>query len=138
MLRTSLTQCLKRLVALVTCGLLVCFSGSAQAPSAPPNALSRIIALHLPRLDGAIPVYYSVGLRAMALRDQAEIADCSSWYSRQLGVSVPVTLAVLDQGDWNRVGHLAGYPMAEAFPQEGNVIIMPDSFASFPGQNFAH
>ncbi len=47
----------------------------------------------------------------------------------------PVTLAVLNEADWNRVGHLAGYPMAGAYPAEGNIIVMPDSFSRFPGQN---
>ncbi len=134
LLRTS-----KHLIFLL--GALVCSSswcsfGRAQGPpTPPPNALNRLISLHLPRLEGTIPVYYSDGLKATALRDRAEIADCSSWYSRQLHVAVPVTLAVLNKADWNRVGHLADYPMAEAFPEEGNVIIMPDSFVSFPGQN---
>ena len=105
------------------------------AASSSPNAYSRLVALHLPSLQGTISVYYSDGLKATALRDQAEIADCAAWYSRQLHVSVPVTLAVLNQVDWNRMGHMADYPMAEAFAEEGNVIVMPDSFASFPGQN---
>lgn len=118
------------------CSFSWCVTGRAQGtPLPPPNALNRIVALHLPRLEGKIPVYYSDGLKALALRDQAKIADCASWYSGQLHLSVPVTLAVLNKIDWDRVGQLAGYPMAEAFPEEGNVIIMPDSFASFPGQN---
>ena len=123
-------------VSALLCSSLWCASGRTQeTPTLPPNALNRLVALHLPRLEGKIPVYYSDGLKDLALRDQAKIADCASWYSGQLHVSVPVTLAVLNEHDWNRVGHLAGYPMAEAFPEEGNVIIMPDSFASFPGQN---
>jgi hypothetical protein len=124
------------LVCALLCSSLWCSLGRAQATSIPPpNALNRLLSLHLPRLEGTIPVYYSDGLITTALRDQAEIADCASWYSRQLHVSVPITLAVVNEADWNRVGQLAGYPMAEAFPQEGNVIIMPDSFAKFPGQN---
>ncbi len=71
----------------------------------------------------------------MALRDQAEITNCADWYRQQLQVTVPATLAVLNRADWDRVGSLAAYPMAEAFPEQGNVIFMPDSFASFPGQN---
>ena len=138
MLRIAFTNRPKRRVALIYAFAAVvfgcCFARAQSSPGS-PDAISRLVALHLPRLDGPLPVYYSRGLKATALRDQAEIADCSSWYSRQLHVSVPVTLAVLNQADWNRVGHLAGYPMAEAFPSEGNIIIMPDSFASFPGQS---
>ena len=130
---------LKRITLVVSallCSSSWCTSGRAQeTPTPSPNALNRLVALHLPHLEGKIPVYYSDGLKALAVRDQAKIADCAAWYSGQLHVSVPVTLAVLNEVDWNRVGHLAGYPMAEAFPEEGNVIIMPDSFASFPGQN---
>ncbi len=111
--------------------------GKAQTtpiPS-PTSALERLRALGLPRLDGAVPVYYSQGLKALALRDQAEITDCANWYSQQLHVKVPVTLAVLNKVDWDRIGSLAAYPMAEAFPEQGNVIFMPDTFSSFPGQN---
>ena len=93
------------------------------------------MALGLPRLEGTVPVYYSEGLKALALRDQEEITKCADWYRQQLQVTVPATLAVLNRADWDRVGRLAAYPMAEAFPEQGNVIFMPDSFASFPGQN---
>ena len=112
-------------------------TGGAQAASAssPPNALNRLLALGLPRLEGAVPVYYSNGLKALALDDQAEITDCAAWYSQQLHVAVPVTLAVLNRSDWDRVGDLMAYPMAQALADQGNVIFMPDSFASFPGQN---
>jgi hypothetical protein len=137
--RTTLlnkSKCVALILELLICGSLFCSSGRAQGTPAPtPNAFNRIVSLHLPRLGGTIPVYYSDGLKALALRDQAKIADCSSWYSGQLHVSVPVTLAVLNEVDWKRVGGIADYPMAEAFPEEGNIIIMPDSFAKFPGQN---
>ena len=124
---------------IVFAGMLwVCFVcprlGGAQAASAPPNALNRLLALRLSRVDGAVPVYYSAGRKAQALRDQAEITDCAAWYSHHLHVSVPVTLAVLTRSDWDRVGGLMGYPMAQALADQGNVIFMPDSFASFPGQ----
>ncbi len=107
---------------------------TAPASSA-PNALKRLMALGLPRLEGAVPVYYSEGLKSLAIRDQAEITDYATWYSQQLHVRVPAILAVLNRADWDRIGSLAAYPMAEAFPEQGNVIFMPDSFASFPGQN---
>ena len=131
----------RRLFILLVCTLLGCLSSSRQglaqtmpAPTA-PDALKRLVALHLPRLEGPVPVYYSDGLRTLAMRDRAEIADCAAWYSQQLGVSVPVTLAVLNHADWDRVDKLMTYPMAQALADEGNVIFMPDSFATFPGQN---
>ena len=123
------------LVIALICTSSWCSLSRAQETPAPPKALSRLVALHLARQEGKVTVYYSNGLKALALRDQAKIAACASWYSQQLHVSVPVTLAVLNKGDWDRVGRLADYPMAEAFPEEGNVIFMPESFASFPGQN---
>ncbi len=122
------------------CMLLCCFllpwSGGAQAlaASSTPDAFHRLLALRLPHADGVIPVYYSRGLRAVALRDRADISDCAAWYSRQLHVTVPVTLAVLRKSDWDRVSGLMGYPMAQAFADQGNVIFMPKSFASYPGQ----
>ncbi len=121
---------------MLLCCLLCSRTGRAQAApaSSTPNALSRLLALRLARVEGSVPVYYSAGLKALALRDQAEITDCAAWYSKQLHVSVPVTLAVLDRNDWERVGGLMGYPMAQALADQGDVIFMPDSFASYPGQ----
>ena len=124
----------------IACMLLCCLlwpsiSRAQAAPaSSTPNALSRLLALRLARIDGSVPVYYSDGLKALALRDQAEITDCAAWYSHQLHVSVPVILAVLNRKDWERVGGLMSYPMAQALADQGNVIFMPDSFASYPGQ----
>ncbi len=79
---------------ILACSSFYCSSSRAQETPAPPNALSRLVALHLLRLEGTVPVYYSDGLKPTALRDQARIADCSSWYSERLHVTVPVTLAV--------------------------------------------
>jgi hypothetical protein len=132
----------KNLVApfiLVTCllicsAVLACQSHAQAAATSLPDALHRLMNLHLSRIDGTVPVYYSEGLKEVALRDQAEIADCAGWYSQQLGITIPVTLGVLNEADWDRVGNLLGYPMAQAPPADGNVIFMPDSFAKFPGQ----
>lgn len=138
MSKTAFVRHAKR-VAWLGCAVVLslswCSRAKAQGTAIPPNALSRVLSLKLPQLEGTVPVYYSEGLKDLALRDQAEIADCASWYSKQLHVSATVTLAVLNEADWNRVGQLADYPMAEAFPKEGNIVIMPDSFAKFPGQN---
>jgi hypothetical protein len=122
---------------LVVLGLLIGLPGGfAQTGSPGPNALQRLVALHLPHLDGAAQVYYSVGLESKAILDQKEITACAHWYSRQLSVSVPITIAVLSKTDWEKVGDLIPYPMAQARPDEdGSVIFMPDSFDSFPGQN---
>ncbi len=121
---------------MLLCCLLFARTGRAQASpaSTTPNALTRLLALRLARLEGAVPVYYSAGLKAIALRDQVEITDCAAWYSHQLHVRVPVTLAVLNRNDWEREGGLMGYPMAQALADQGDVIFMPDSFASYPGQ----
>ena len=121
---------------MLLCSLLWPWIGRAQAalPSSTPNALSRLLALRLARIAGGVPVYYSDGLKAVALRDQSEITDCAAWYSHQLHVSVPVTLAVLNRNDWERIVGLMAYPMAQAVAGQENVIFMPDSFASYPGQ----
>lgn len=120
---------------LLCCLLWSCTGGAQETPAlSTPNALGRLLALRLAHIEGAVPVYYSDGLKTVALRDQAEITDCAAWYSHQLHVSVPVTLAVLNRNDWDRVGGLMGYPMAQALADQGNVIFMPDSFASYPGQ----
>ena len=121
---------------MLLCCLLCPRTGRAQPSTASttPNALTRLLALRLARLEGAVPVYYSAGLKALARRDQVEIMDCAAWYSHQLHVRVPVTLAVLNRNDWEREGGLMGYPMAQALADQGDVIFMPDSFANYPGQ----
>ena len=111
--------------------LMWCAAGIAQTP----NALQRLQGLQLSRLDGAVLTYYSAGVKPQALRDQAEIAACAAWYARQLHAAPSITLAVLNEKDWNRIGSLATYPMAEAFPEEGDVIFMPESFQNFPGHD---
>src|ERR1700712_992292 len=122
--------------ALLSCVSWACISRAQTTSTSPhPNALKRLVGLHLPHLEGPVPVYYSNGLKALALQDQAQITDCATWYSQQLHVTVPVTLAVLNRTDWDRVGKLMAYPMTQALADEGSVIFMPDSFASFPGQN---
>jgi hypothetical protein len=47
-----------------------------------------------------------------------------------------VTLAVLNKADWDRVGRLSPYPMPQAStPHDGVVVVLPDSFKSFPGED---
>jgi hypothetical protein len=112
--------------------LLLSLPAIAQTAPPQPNALQRLLALHLPKLDGEYSTYYSPEAKTQALRSQAEITKCANWYSQQLHVKIPVTIAVLDQADWNRIGDLIPYPMPQA--ESGDVIFMPDSFASYPGQ----
>ena len=70
----------------VVLSLSWCSRAKSQGTAIPPNAPSRVLSLKLPQLEGTVPVYYSEGLKDLALRDQAEIADCASWYSKQLHV----------------------------------------------------
>jgi hypothetical protein len=98
------------------------------------NTLQRITALGLPQIPGAVPVFYSSGAKPQALRYQKSLTDCIAWYESHLHVQTQVTLAVLNQADWDRVGRLVPYPMPQASrPHDGVVVVLPDSFKTFPG-----
>ena len=133
--KLSARQVSRGLGILALAGIHCMLSAKHAAAQPAANALQRLVALRLPRLHGPVPVYYSAGVKETAVRDQAAIAACANWYSQQLHVTVPVTVAVLNQADWKRVGALIAYPMPQAEPEAGgNVLFMPDSFDSFPGQ----
>ncbi len=115
--------------------VLIYIAGGLPSAAETPNALLRLRALHLSHLDGSVPTYYSIGTKAQALRDQTEISDCAAWYASQLHVTPSITLAVLNQSDWDRIHDLAPYPMPQAMAGEGDVVFMPDSFQTFPGRD---
>src|SRR5204863_9295284 len=59
--------------------------------------LARVRTLKLPTVEGRVPVIYSMGAKARALRYQATLGTAHNWYEAQLGISLPLTLPVLDK-----------------------------------------
>jgi hypothetical protein len=88
----------------------------AQAPPSAPDRfdlgrLERVEALNAPRLGGIVPTYYTAGYKQRALNLQRFITAETEFAQRQLGVQVPLSLAVLDQADWSAVERQLPYPM---------------------------
>ncbi len=102
--------------------LSLCF-GQVESP------LARVRALNLPSGEGNVPVIYSPARKARAERYRATLAAAHEWYQAQLGVSVPVTLAVLDKQDWQRATSIP-YPMPNS---KTGLVTLPSQMEDFPG-----
>jgi hypothetical protein len=108
---------------------------SQSNPAEEKPTIEKVKALHLPSATGAIPVYYSVGAEARALKYQKAIIACQQWYDQQVGKHVDVTLAVLNKADWEKVTDL-GYPMPanvggwRSLPPPG--VLVPARFEDYP------
>jgi hypothetical protein len=104
-------------------------------PAEEKPTIEKVRALHLPSAAGAIPVYYSVGAEARALKYQKAIIGCQKWYDQQVGKHVDVTLAVLNKADWEKVTD-SGYPMPSnvggwrSLPPAG--VLVPARFEDYP------
>ncbi|MBZ5624219.1 MAG: hypothetical protein LAQ69_36800 [Acidobacteriia bacterium] len=107
----------------IVCACAILSFGQAE------NALARVRALNLPILDGGVTVIYSPSAKARAQRYQAALEAAHKWYEAQLGVSVPVTLAVLDKPDWERATSVP-YPMPNA---KTGLVTVPSRMEDFPG-----
>lgn len=113
----------KPVLALIVCFSAVSCFGQAETP------LERVRALRLPTLDGSVPVIYSVTAKERAERYRAVLDTAHRWYEAQLGIRVPVTLAVLDQRDWSRASSVP-YPMPNS---KGGLVTLPARMEDFPG-----
>jgi hypothetical protein len=125
----------KRSTLAFTCSivaLLVTISHSSRADEKP--IIEKIRALNLPYAAGTVPVYYSAGFEARALRYQKAIIACQQWYDQQLGNHVDFTLVVLDKADWEKTIH-AGYPMPFSVGVHSSptpAVVLPARFEDFP------
>jgi hypothetical protein len=105
-----------------------------QLPAEKPT-LEKIQALHLQNAAGRVPVYYSAGFEARALKYQKSIIACQQWYDKQVGKHVDFTLAVLNKADWEKATPVE-YPMPHnvgvyrSLPPAA--VILPARFEDFP------
>jgi hypothetical protein len=106
-----------------------------QNPGAEKPMIEKIRALHLQYVAGQVPVYYSAGFEARALKYQKALVDCQQWYDQQVGNHVDFTLAVLNKADWEKATPVE-YPMPhnvgvyQSPPPPG--VILPARFEDFP------
>jgi hypothetical protein len=106
-----------------------------NSPAGEKPTIEKVRDLHLPYAAGAVPVYYSVGAEARALKYQKAIIACQQWYDQQVGKHVDVTLAVLSKADWDKVTDIP-YPMPanvggwRSLPPPG--VVIPARFEDYP------
>jgi hypothetical protein len=109
-------------------------SGQDNSAETKPT-LEKIQALHLRNTAGLVPVYYSAGFEARALKYQKTLIACQQWYDKQVGKHVDFTLAVLNKGDWEKTTPVE-YPMPHnvgvyrSLPPP--MVILPARFEDFP------
>jgi hypothetical protein len=77
---------------------------SAQSAKSPLNKLSE---LGLPEVPGEVPVVYVKSAEERAIRLQKSLEAGHSWFQKQLHITVPIKLTVLDSEMWSKV---SGYP----------------------------
>jgi hypothetical protein len=96
-----------------------------------PTTLEKVTVLRLPHTSGLVPVYYSAGFEARALKYQKTLIVCQHWYDKQVGKHVDFTLAVLNKADWEKSTDDA-YPMPSSYSTPPPIVILPARFEDFP------
>jgi hypothetical protein len=116
--------------------LVVGFGAMGQnSPAEEKPTIEKVRALHLSYAAGTVPVYYSLGAEARALKYQKAIIACQQWYDQQAGRHVDVTLAVLNKADWEKATGVE-YPMPHnvggwrSLPPPG--VVLPVRFEDYP------
>ena len=125
-----------RSILALAVSLVVSCGGSGQnIPKEEKPTVEKIRALGLQHASGPVPVYYSTGFEARALKYQKTLVACQQWYDREVGKHVDFTLAVLSKADWQKTTPVA-YPMPhnvgvyQSLPPPGGVL--PARFEDFP------
>jgi hypothetical protein len=116
--------------------LVAAFRAIGQnSPVEEKATIAKVQDLHLPYVAGTVPVYYSAGAEARALKYQKAIIACQQWYDQQVGKHVDVTLAVLNKADWEKTTPIP-YPMPHnvggwrSLPPPG--VVLPARFEDYP------
>ena len=97
-----------------------------------PGRLERVEALHDPVIKGSVSTWYTLGYLQRARELQRFITGERDFIKKHLGVSVPLSVAVLDTKQWKLVERQLPYPMPSV-SGEPPVALMPADWASGPG-----
>ncbi|HWF86752.1 MAG TPA: hypothetical protein VG222_17960 [Vicinamibacterales bacterium] len=94
--------------------------------------LDRVRALGDPVIDGAVPAYYTPGYEQHARDVQRFITGERAFVKKELGVDVPLWLAVLDRAQWAQIEKEYPYPVPSV---DGTppVALMPANWADARG-----
>lgn len=96
-----------------------------------PGRLERVEALRDPLIKGAVITWYTRGFRRHAREIQRFMNGERGFIEKQLGVSVPLSLAVLDPRQWKRVERQLPYPMPSV-SGDPPVALMPADWTRGP------
>ena len=110
---------------------------------APVDQLPKYEKLNLPESASSLRVMYSPSAEQRALRYRQSLTAAVNWYSEQLKVSVPVTLAVADRDKWEKVQpadprnvpYFMPYATAWRNSPAGNIeglVVLPARIETFP------
>jgi hypothetical protein len=108
------------------CTLLASAAALAQFES---GRLERVQALKLPTLNGIVPTYYTPGYKERAREMQRFVIAEMKFAQRQLGVQVPLSLAVLDKAQWSVAERQLPYPIPSV-DGEPPVALMPADWSA--------
>ena len=127
---------MKRFLAIA----MLATSFAALAQTQPQNSqdfeaagrLQRVLALKDPMIAGEIPTYYSPGSEQHARDLQRFMTGERVFAKRELRVDVPLSLAVLDPAQWQRVETQIPFPMPSVDGRP-SVALLPADWAAAPG-----
>jgi hypothetical protein len=77
--------------------------GQESAKKADVSPMEAVLRLHLSNREGLASLYYSACCRDRAVELQESVRDFIAFYKDKLGVASPITVAVLDENDWDRI-----------------------------------
>lgn len=122
------------------CLLTACTRGASAAQTQPPKGqdfeaagrLDRVLALRDPMIAGEISTYYTPGYEKHARDLQRFLSGERLFAKKELGVDVPLTLAVFDTRQWSEAEKQLPYgiPSVSSKPY---VALMPASWADAKG-----
>lgn len=98
------------------------------------SRLTQLRKLNLPQLPGSVPTIYVPAAKQRALEYQRSLEAAHAWFEQQLGVRVPIFLAVLDQETYPKLQDFA-WPLPYSDPDtlNPNLIVFPDRIEELSG-----
>lgn len=107
-------------------------TSAATSTTFEPGRLERVEALHDPMIPGPVPTWYTRGYEQHARDLQRFLGGERAFVRRELGVNVPLSLAVLDTKQWKLAERQLPYPMPSV-TGDPPVALMPADWGSGSG-----
>ena len=98
------------------------------------SRLARLRQLKLPELSGSVPTIYALGAKHRAIAYQQSLEAAHTWFEQQLGVKVPIILAVVDAETYSKLQDFAWpLPYSDPDPLNPNLIVFPSRIEDLIG-----